>query len=82
MKGMTQRCEKNTQIYKLYKFIILNYPNGSFTTTFIYQNAEGIGLNPKSVGSSLNNLKKKGILSNSGGTSTSNGRVQKQWKLV
>ncbi|WP_413486913.1 hypothetical protein [Carnobacterium maltaromaticum] len=73
---------KDTQIYRLYQYIILNYPNGDFTTTAIYQNAEGIGLNPKSVGSSLNNLKKKGILSNSGGTSTSNGRVQKQWKLV
>ncbi|MGO2962730.1 MAG: hypothetical protein ACTIDE_08995 [Carnobacterium maltaromaticum] len=72
---------RNSQLHKLYNYITLNHPSGTFTTEKIYQNAYLIGLNPTSISGSLYQLKQKGILSNSGGRMTSRGRVQKQWRL-
>lgn len=71
---------KNTQIHKLYDYIINNYGTQKFTTEDIYKQARLIGLNPKSVGSSFQQLKKKGLITNSaGGKGTSKGRNQKLW---
>lgn len=71
---------KNTQLHKLYEYIINNYGTQKFTTEDIYKQARLIGLNPKSIGSSFQQLKKKGLVKNSHvGKKTSKERNQKQW---
>ena len=71
-----------TGIDKVYTFIYETYGEQPFTTEQIYVQADLIGIKKSSIAGALQQLKKKGILSNYGGRITSNGRMQKVWELI
>lgn len=71
-----------TGIEKVYRFICETYGECPFTTEQIYAQADLIGIKKGSIAGALQQLKKKGILTNYGGRITSNGHKQKVWELV
>jgi len=73
---------KKTNDEKVYEYICRVYGDEPFTTEQIYISAKVIGINPASVGASLNSLKKKGLLINYGQRETVNGHIQKTWRVV
>lgn len=71
-----------TGIDNVYTFIYETYGEQPFTTEQIYAQADLIGIKKSSIAGALQQLKKKGILTNYGGRITSNGHKQKVWQLI
>lgn len=73
---------KKTNDQKVYEYVYRVYGENPFTTEQIYNSANVIGINPASIGATLNSLKKKGLLKNYGKRETINGHIQKTWRVV